>query len=198
MKRAVVRPLMEAQRAKFSLEDLFATANVAMSSPKQEIGENPEPQTMNWDKMIAQMEVAEVAEAAADPDRPVLNRLKEKGAHDDEFMAEMNTSRELDDFRLLLDTLKSFGAKAVLISVPIAGTVYDRHGVSGLALDQFYRRFEALSAEHGFQAVTFSDHDKDDGFTIPKSSHFTPKGWLYVDRVLDDFYHGRPLGMESR
>lgn len=195
LKYRLIQPLIEVQRAKLSLEDLFATAFEAMMMKHSEDVTSPKPQAMEWDKRIAQMEAEE---AAADPDRPILTRMMVKGVHDDEFVAEMNASREWDDFKLLLDTLKSFGAKALLISVPITGSGLDRHGVSGLARDQFYHRFESMCAEHGYQAQTFSDHDLDDGFTIPKSSHFTPKGWLYVDRVLDDFYHDRPIGEERK
>ncbi|MEI6536754.1 MAG: D-alanyl-lipoteichoic acid biosynthesis protein DltD, partial [Verrucomicrobiaceae bacterium] len=195
LKRAVIQPLLEAQKAKLSWEDFFATANEALNLRTIKGSWSPEPQDMDWDKRITQMEAQE---AAANRDNIIPKRLQENGAHDGEFLADIDASREWEDFRLLLDTLNFFGARAVLISVPIGGTGYDRRGVSRVARDGFYHRFESLCAKHGYRAVTFSDHDLDDGFTIPRSSHFTPKGWLYVDRVLDDFYHDRPLGKERK
>ena len=190
IKRSLIRPLIETQKEIYCWEDLFTTALDALGMPHLVGSSSPEPQAINWGQRIAQ---AEADEAAADPDRPILTRSMVKGPNDDEFVAEMKSSKEWGDFKLLLDTIKFFGAKAILISVPISGTGYERRGVSGLARDQFYRLFEAMCAEHEYAAVTFCDHDMDDGFTIPRSSHFTPKGWLYVDRVLDDFYHDRPL-----
>ncbi len=194
-KRTLIRPLIEVQKVMLSWEDTFTTAIDALEIQHSEIASSSEPRDMEWGKKIAQLEAEE---AASEPNAPIVTRLMVKGAHDDQFVADMNASREWGDFELLLDTLKSFGAKAMLISVPITGSGMDKHGISGLARDQFYRRFESMSAVRGFPAVTFSDHDMDDGFTIPKSSHFTPRAWLYVDRVLDDFYHDHPLGKESR
>lgn len=192
IQRAAIRPLIEVQRAKLSLEDLFATAGAVIRLPDLRNSPTMALQDMEWDRKINQMEDDEAKEAAADPNTNVAPLLLDNGVYDGPFLAEMNASIEWDDFGLLLDTLKSFGATAYLISVPLTGTGYDRRGVSRAARDKFYHRFESLCAEHGYQANTFSDHDRDDGFTIPKSSHFTPKGWLYVDRALDDFYHDRP------
>lgn len=193
--RMIHKPLIESEKTKLTWEDFFSTANEAACIRRSQGDWTPVPQSLDWDSMIAQMEAEE---AAASPDMPDRNFVSKDGAHDGEFLAEMRQSKEWGDFMLLLDTLKSFGAKPVLISVPIAGTGHDRHGVSRTARNAFYHQFESLCMKYGFPAVTFSDHDMDDGFTIPRSSHFTPKGWLYVDRVLDDFYHDRPLGKERK
>lgn len=199
LKCAAMRPLLEIQKTKLTWEDLFATSSVEITLRLPECVEKPVgSQAMEWDRKIAELEAKDAAVAAADPEQSVLRRVIDHGENDNDFLAELHASKEWDDFQLVLDTLKLFGAKACFISVPLSGTGFDRKGVSRAARDVFYRRFESVCADHGYQAQTFSDHDLDDGFTIPRSSHFTPKGWLYVDRVLDDFYHDRPIGKERK
>ena len=48
-----------------------------------------------------------------------------------------------------------------------------------------------MSLERGFAVNTFSDHDLDPEFTVKGSTHLTTKGWMYLNRVLNDFYHDR-------
>src|SRR5438552_6472643 len=39
--------------------------------------------------------------------------------------------------------------------------------------------------------VEFEDHDNDSAFLDSQEDHLTGKGWMFYDRVLDDFFHGR-------
>jgi D-alanine transfer protein len=75
--------------------------------------------------------------------------------------------------------------------VPLPAWHFDRHAVSRGAMDRFYERLESTCGAWGYPCFDFSDHEWDEGFTLPNTSHFSEKGWLYVDRVLDDFYHDR-------
>lgn len=190
LKCMVARPLIEVQKAKLIWEDIYATTSEPIINQHGEDRLPSDPKTMDWDRLIAQAELEAVPQ---DANAPLQPRLMQAGTHDDEFLTDMHASKEWDDFKLLLDTLKAFGANALLISVPLTGEGWNQRGVSGRARDGYYHRFESECSEHGYQAVTFADHDMDEGFTISRSSHFTPKGWLYVDRVLDDFYHDRPV-----
>jgi len=42
-----------------------------------------------------------------------------------------------------------------------------------------------------FLLVEFEGHDEDPAFLIRYESHLTAKGWMYYNRALDDFFHGR-------
>ena len=46
-----------------------------------------------------------------------------------------------------------------------------------------------LAARYHFPLVEFEDHDADPNFLIARREHPTPKGWMYYDRVLDNFFH---------
>ncbi len=117
--------------------------------------------------------------------------LLQGGAHDEEYLAVMTSSQEWDDFALLLDTLKKLKAEALVIGVPLPGVSSEKHGISRAARATYYRRVENMSMERGFHVETFSDHDMDQEFIVGATTHLTTKGWLYVDRLLDDFYHDR-------
>lgn len=141
-------------------------------------------------RMIKRMEQEETDEddpALLTPGEPLL----EDGRADGEYLSTMSSSEEWDDFTLLLDTLKQLKADALIISVPLPGVSFEKHGLSRAARGYYYRRVETMSVEHGFHVETFSDHDLDQEFIVGATSHLTAKGWLYVDRLLDDFYHDR-------
>jgi len=48
-----------------------------------------------------------------------------------------------------------------------------------------------MAAQRGFPSSAFSDYDTDPDFLEGVGTHLQVKGWLIVDRLLDDFYHDR-------
>lgn len=151
---------------------------------------NMRPLTTPLHRIIKKMEREEPDEGdpgLLTPGPPLL----QGGAHDEEYLAIMSSSQEWDDFALLLDTLKKLKADALVIGVPLPGVSSEKHGLSRAARSYYYRRVENMSVERGFHVETFSDHDMDQEFIVGASTHLTTKGWLYVDRLLDDFYHDR-------
>ncbi len=117
--------------------------------------------------------------------------LADEGPGDEEFLVVMRSAKEWDDYALLLDTLKCLNAKALIIAVPFFGKSFNRNGVSQEAREYYYRRIEAMSRERGFPAYTFSEQDISLGFLDGNSTHLQSRGWIYVNRLLNDFYHDR-------
>jgi D-alanine transfer protein len=103
----------------------------------------------------------------------------------------MNESAGWIDLELLLRTLARVHAQPLLLSMPIAGDVYDRKGISPSARENYYVRLRALAQRYHFRLVEFEGHDEDPSFLYRHQSHLTAKGWIYYDRALDDFFHGR-------
>jgi D-alanine transfer protein len=75
--------------------------------------------------------------------------------------------------------------------MPIAGDFYDLTGVSRSARENYYVRLRTLAQRYHFAVVDFEEHDEDPAFLYLHQSHLTAKGWIYYDRALDDFFHGR-------
>ncbi len=120
-----------------------------------------------------------------------LNEEKIPGRGDAKFQNAMNASQGWTDLELLLRTLARIHARPLLLSMPIAGDLYDRKGVSPSARENYYARLRALVQRYHFALVEFEGHDEDPAFLYRHQSHLTAKGWIYYNRALDDFFHGR-------
>jgi len=75
--------------------------------------------------------------------------------------------------------------------MPVPGDFYDHAGVSRSARDDYYTKLRALVEQYHFPVAEFEPHDEDSAFLIRHGSHLTAKGWVYYDRALNDFFHGR-------
>jgi D-alanine transfer protein len=112
-----------------------------------------------------------------------------RSARDAAFRARIAAASEWIDLELLLRTLTELRAKPLILSMPIDGTLYDARGVSRSARQVYYDRMSELAQRYHFPLLQFEDHDADPAFLIAHREHPTPKGWMYYDRALDDFFH---------
>jgi D-alanine transfer protein len=100
---------------------------------------------------------------------------------------------------LLLRVLTKIHARPLLLSMPMDGQFYDQFGISRSIRESYYNKMRALAQRYNFELVEFEEHDEDAPFLahqVPQikrvaSPHLTAKGWIFYDRVLDDFFHGR-------
>jgi D-alanine transfer protein len=103
---------------------------------------------------------------------------------------------EWGDFELLLRGLNELGARPLLLSMPMNGRYFDNFAVGRETRDLYYKRIRRLAGEYHMPLVDFEEHDEDQDFLVDHHDHLSDKGWLYYDRVLDDFFHDR-LAPES-
>ena len=108
-------------------------------------------------------------------------------AKDAAFRARVATASEWTDLDLLLRTLTALRARPLILSMPI--DAYVTPGVSRLAHEVYYDRMRELTRRYHFPLVEFEDHDDDPTFLIARREHPTPKGWMYYNRALDNFFH---------
>jgi D-alanine transfer protein len=66
---------------------------------------------------------------------------------------------------------------------------YAARGVSRSAREVYYDRMHELARRYRFPLVDFEDHDADPTFLISHREHPTPKGWMYFNKALDNFFH---------
>ncbi len=147
-------------------------------------------QVVNWFDLVANIDERQIATQKEKEEEkrglvpPV--RRREPG-----FIARMDTAPEWMDFELLLRVLKKIRARPLLVSMPLDGEFYDETGVSLSARENYYRKVRAAAQRYGFPLVDFEKHDDDPTFLDWHHTHFTAKGWMFCNRVLDDFFHGR-------
>jgi len=109
----------------------------------------------------------------------------------DEMVSNLRNSTEWTDLDLLLEGLKQLGARPLLLSMPIAGSFYDRQGISRQERhDLYYQRLRELAQRRGVPLIDFENEDEDAAFLSGVGSHLSPEGWLYYDDALDRFYRG--------
>lgn len=96
-------------------------------------------------------------------------------------------SPEYDDFKLLLDICKEEGIKPLIVNVPVNGKWYDYCGFNKNDREAYYKKINSLVKSYGFQVADFSNHEYTDYF-LKDASHLGWKGWVYVDKAIDEYY----------
>jgi D-alanine transfer protein len=185
----VLWPVGKAETTILELQDHFAASNYIRHKIKPAAPFHPE--IPDWSKLIASAggtkaaDTDKIAKASSSGEGKAVDR------RDVAFRNDMNASPGWIDLELLLRTLARVHASPLLLSMPIAGDLYDRNGVSHSAREDYYIKLRALVQRYHFRLVEFEGHDEDTAFLYLHKSHLTAKGWIYYDRALDDFFHGR-------
>jgi D-alanine transfer protein len=116
--------------------------------------------------------------------------LRQKNTLSDEgFLRNLEGSQEWVDLELLLRTLTEFGARPLLMSMPLHGGWYDFCGVTPIARRAYYQNLREVGARFHTPVVDFADHDADRSFCFDHRGHLSPNGWVCYDEVLDGFFH---------
>jgi D-alanine transfer protein len=182
-------PVGKAETTILELQDHFAASNYIRHKIKAAVPFQPE--LPDWSKLIASpggtkaADTDKMAKASSSGEGKAIDR------RDVAFRNDMNASPGWIELELLLRTLARVHASPLLLSMPIAGDLYDRNGVSHSAREDYYIKLRTLVQRYHFRLVEFEDHDEDTAFLYLHKSHLTAKGWIYYDRALDDFFHGR-------
>lgn len=148
-------------------------------------------QALDWPMLIARTSRSKPTDVGTDKELSTSERQIAPGSRDLVFRSGIKVSPEWIDLELLLRSLTAVHARPMILSMPIGGNFYDHAGVSRAAREEYYVKLRTLVQKYHFPVVDFEDHDEDPGFLIRHQSHLTAKGWVYYDRALDDFFHGR-------
>lgn len=185
----VIWPIGKAQTIMLELQDHFAALNYIGHKLKPALSRHREG--LNWPKLIASVGGTVTTNAEKVPVASSLNEQTTRGRNDVTFRSDMNASPGWINLELLLRTLASVHARPLVLSMPIPGDLYDQRGVSRSAREDYYVKLRTLVQSCHFPLVEFKRHDEDAAFLYLQKSHLTAKGWIYYNRALDDFFHGR-------
>lgn len=92
------------------------------------------------------------------------------------------------DLNLAFETLRAVGAKPLAWLQPLQGALDDDTPYSAAARRVLYDRYLAIAQADGIPATTFEQQDTDPLFEN-SFGHFSQRGWVYADRLLDLFWH---------
>lgn len=122
----------------------------------------------------------------ADPEQATRGRGRTTDA---QFLAALSASPRWIDLKMTFQLLERQGADALVLSLPFAGTFWDHTGVSGAARQVYYRRVRELAERHEVRSLTLESLEYEPLFFKDPYFHPSPKGWLMLDSIINDFYH---------
>jgi D-alanine transfer protein len=185
----VLWPLGKAQTAIMELQDHFAA--LAYIHHKIKPAPEQDPEIIDWSKLLVKGSALKPTDEDKTNTPSNVAEQVATGSRDHAFRTDLQAGLGWTDLKLLLRTLASVHARPLLLSMPFDGQFYDRTGVSRYARESYYKRLRALTQQYHFPLVEFTNHDEDPAFLYLHKSHLTAKGWIYYNRALDDFFHGR-------
>lgn len=107
------------------------------------------------------------------------------------FLQGLAHAREWTDIELLMRTMQELGAKPLLLSMPIEDIRLEVYGLPTSARTSYLERLNSLADKYEFPHMDFRDHQADPGFLFDFQDHLSAEGWLFYNKALDDFFHGR-------
>jgi D-alanine transfer protein len=128
---------------------------------------------------------AEVAQAA----KKLGAKLRGRGQPS--FEAMLNQSDEWAHLDLLLRTFRELGAKPFIISQPINATAFRGAGVKPAEIAYYYARLRNELREYGYPFATCEQYEHDPRFFSDDLGHPSAKGWMLLNRLIDQFYHDK-------
>jgi D-alanine transfer protein len=182
-------PAGRTQAALLELQDHWAALNYI----RHEIKPAPRchSEMLDWPKLIAKVSGTKATGADKLEKAFSFDGQIRPGSRDAAFRNGMNASPAWIDLELLLRALARVRVRALILSMPIGGDFYDHIGISQSAREDYYTKLRAVVQRYHFALVEFEEHDEDPAFLIRHQSHLSTKGWMYYNRALDDFFHGR-------
>jgi D-alanine transfer protein len=97
-------------------------------------------------------------------------------------------SPEYDDFKFLLDVCKNNDIDPLFIIVPVNGPWYDYTGFEEGNREGYYKKITEMIASYKFKYEDLSKYEYEKYF-LKDVMHLGWKGWLYVDKAIDRYYH---------
>ena len=145
---------------------------------------------VNWNEVLkraAQFASASVVQAK----RNEVAMRKTKPSRAKGFLQAIAHAKEWTDIELLMRTFHELGAKPLLLSMPIEDIRLEVYGLTPSARTTYLDRLNSLADKYEYPHVDFRDHQADPAFLFDFSDHLSAEGWLFYNKALDDFFHGR-------
>ncbi len=196
----VTWPLGRLQTWILELQDHFQTVSYILSEQSLNPNVPRQPATIDWKQLAAQARREQMQYANNNPygfDNQIWSQQFDDqfkprlvGSRDQAYIAAVEKSAEWTDLDILLRTLTELGAQPLLLGRPINRAFFEALGISPAAQQTFYDRLHQIAARYHVPVVDFAKYGGDKFFGVDPSPHTSREGWVYVDQVLDKFFHG--------
>jgi D-alanine transfer protein len=184
----LVYPLGRLQTWVGRAQDHFEAAIHILNEQGELAAENRRPRKLNWPELIRRGE--QMARALAAKANPPKLAKRPKGSRDAAFREALAQAEEWRDLEMLLRAFHELGAKPLVLSMPVHGGDLETTGVSRIAQRDYFRHLESLTQRYGVPMAYYHAHEEDPTFFVDNLDHLGPKGWVYYNQTLDQFFHG--------
>ncbi len=182
-----------------NLQDHWETVQFISKNADNIVAEVPHiPRKIDWEKTVVLAEDSYKKHANNNPlgmDNAQYDYYRDSvmqgknSTSDAKFINLVNNSGGWGDLDLLLHGLQDLGAHPLLILIPLNGAWFDWQGISYSARALLYQKLRDAVKAHHTPAVIMDDHDNDKYFLIDPGAHLSSRGWVFYNKVLNDFYH---------
>jgi D-alanine transfer protein len=186
---SIVRPFARFYKHSLDQKDLYYSLAGVGVPHKREI--SPEIKDKTWAQL--EQQAADIGKQHGDNQFHVIDsyykKLEKKIPKLKGFKkgATFGESVEYYDLQLVLDVLKDSGAKPLFVIAPVNGKWYDYMGFPKEGRTAYYTKVKKQVEAKGFQVADFSNHEYDPYF-MKDTIHMGWKGWVYVDKEIQQFY----------
>ena len=145
---------------------------------------------LNWADILKGAGKAVNAKAVSAKRSEVAKR-KNTADRAKKFRLGLEKSDEWTDFKLLLRTCEELGAKPLFLCMPLEDIRLEVYGLGKESRLGFVERLQTMANEFSYPLMLFRDHETDPAFLFDFQDHLSGEGWLFYNKALDDFFHGR-------
>ena len=189
---AAVWPLGQLQLGLGRAQDHFSAALHILDEDEQL---NPTAKTgrrvLNWNDILKRAAKFANAAAVRTKQNEVAARKRQKSNRAKQFEYGLAHAQEWTDFELLLRTCQELGAQPLFLSMPIEDIRLEVYGLDPSARASYVTRLQGLADRFHYPLLMFRDQEKNPAFLFDFQDHLSGEGWLFYNKALDDFYHGR-------
>lgn len=99
-------------------------------------------------------------------------------------------SKELDDYKFLLEICKDNNIKPLIILMPVNGFYYDYLGFSKEKRTEFYDTLEIIAKEYDFETLNLQNKEYEK-YYMYDVMHLGWKGWLNINEEMYKYFNER-------
>jgi D-alanine transfer protein len=170
-------------------------AEAALNILDREKELNPEPRRsrriVRWAELFQKAALVANAPAIQAKHNEVARKRVPKASRDRAMVQTIARAKEWTDLELLMRTFQELGATPLFLSMPVEDIRLEVYGASAPTREAYLKRLDELTQTFGFPLRDFREHQKDPDFLVDFLDHLSAEGWLYYNKALDDFFHGR-------
>jgi len=146
---------------------------------------------MNWNEVLKKAAQFASATSVQAKRNEVTKRKALKNTRREGFLKAIATAKEWTDIELLMRTFYELGAQPLFLSMPVEDIRLEVYGLQPSARTAYLDHLTKLADRYDFPHLDFREHQSDPGFLLDFQDHLSSQGWLFYNKALDDFFHGR-------